>query len=51
MNTHQQIHSIETATINKYQVKEKNIIIMSATDEQISEFSDDTNLTKNNINS
>lgn len=40
----QQIHSVEAATIHKYQGREKNTIIMSVTDDQITEFSDDTNL-------
>ena len=39
-----QVHSIEAATIHKYQGREKDIIIMSVTDDQISDFSDDTNL-------
>lgn len=40
----QQIHSVEAATIHKYQGREKGTIIMSVTDDQITEFSDDTNL-------
>ena len=40
----QQIHSIEAATIHKYQGREKDTIIMSVTDDQITEFSDDPNL-------
>jgi hypothetical protein len=40
----QQIHSIETATIHKYQGREKDTIIMSVTDDQITDFSDDPNL-------
>lgn len=39
-----QIHSIEAATIHKYQGREKDTIIMSVTDDQITEFSDDPNL-------
>lgn len=40
----QQIPSIEAATIHKYQGREKDTIIMSVTDDLISEFSDDPNL-------
>ena len=40
----QQVHSIEAATIHKYQGREKDTIIMSVTDDQISDFSDDPNL-------
>lgn len=40
----QQVHSIEAATIHKYQGREKDTIIMSVTDDQITEFSDDPNL-------
>lgn len=40
----QQIHSIESATIHKYQGREKDTIIMSVTDDQITDFSDDSNL-------
>lgn len=40
----QQIHSIEAATIHKYQGREKDTIIMSVTDDQITDFSDDSNL-------
>lgn len=40
----QQIHSIEAATIHKYQGREKDTIVMSVTDDQITEFSDDPNL-------
>ncbi len=39
-----QIPNIEAATIHKYQGREKDTIIMSVTDDQISEFSDDSNL-------
>ena len=40
----QQVHSIEAATIHKYQGREKDTIIMSVTDDQITDFSDDSNL-------
>lgn len=39
-----QIPSIETATIHKYQGREKDTIIMSVVDDEITEFSDDSNL-------
>lgn len=39
-----QIKTIETATIHKYQGREKDTIIMSVVDDQISEFTDDPNL-------
>lgn len=39
-----QITTIETATIHKYQGREKDAIIMSVVDDQISEFTDDPNL-------
>ena len=39
-----QISSVESATIHKYQGREKDTIIMSAVDDQITEFSDDPNL-------
>lgn len=39
-----QIPSVESATIHKYQGREKDVIIMSVVDDQISEFSDDANL-------
>ncbi|MBP5135764.1 MAG: AAA family ATPase [Paludibacteraceae bacterium] len=39
-----QIPNVEAATIHKYQGREKDTIIMSVTDDQISEFSDDSNL-------
>lgn len=39
-----QIPNIETATIHKYQGREKDTIIMSVVDDQITEFSDDSNL-------
>lgn len=39
-----QIPTVETATIHKYQGREKDTIIMSAVDDQITEFSDDANL-------
>ena len=40
----QQVHSVEVATIHKYQGREKDTIIMSVTDDQITDFSDDSNL-------
>ena len=40
----QQVHSVEAATIHKYQGREKDTIIMSVTDDQITDFSDDSNL-------
>lgn len=40
----QQIHVVEAATIHKYQGREKDTIIMSVTDDQITDFSDDANL-------
>lgn len=40
----QQIQSIEAATIHKYQGREKDTIIMSVTNDQITEFCDDPNL-------
>ena len=39
-----QLHSIEAATIHKYQGREKDTIIMSVTDDEITDFSDDSNL-------
>lgn len=39
-----QLPTIETATIHKYQGREKDTIIMSVVDDQITEFSDDPNL-------
>lgn len=39
-----QLPNIETATIHKYQGREKDNIIMSVVDDQITEFSDDTNM-------
>lgn len=39
-----QLPNIETATIHKYQGREKDNIIMSVVDDQITSFSDDTNL-------
>ena len=39
-----QIPSVEVATIHKYQGREKDTIIMSVVDDQITEFSDDANL-------
>lgn len=39
-----QIPVVEAATIHKYQGREKNTIIMSVVDDQITEFSDDPNL-------
>ncbi len=39
-----QIPSVEVATIHKYQGREKNTIIMSVVDDQITEFCDDSNL-------
>lgn len=41
---HAQIPEIEVATVHKYQGREKNIIIMSVTDDVITEFSDNANL-------
>ena len=40
----QQIQDVEAATIHKYQGREKDTIIMSVTDDQITDFSDDANL-------
>ena len=39
-----QIPNLEAATIHKYQGREKDSIIMSVVDDQITEFSDDSNL-------
>lgn len=39
-----QIPDIEVATVHKYQGREKDTIIMSITDDQITEFTDDANL-------
>lgn len=39
-----QIPNVEAATIHKYQGREKDDIIMSVVDDQITDFSDDTNL-------
>lgn len=39
-----QLPTIETATIHKYQGREKDTIIMSVVDDEISEFADDPNL-------
>ncbi len=39
-----QIPDIEASTIHKYQGREKDTIILSSVDDQISEFSDDANL-------
>lgn len=39
-----QLPSIEAATIHKYQGREKDSIILSVVDDQITEFSDDSNL-------
>lgn len=39
-----QIPSVEAATVHKYQGREKDTIIMSTVDDQITEFSDDQNL-------
>lgn len=39
-----QLPEIETATIHKYQGREKDSIIMSVVDDQITDFSDDPNL-------
>ena len=39
-----QIPTVETATIHKYQGREKDTIIMSVVDDEISEFADDPNL-------
>lgn len=41
--THQ-IPTVETATIHKYQGREKDTIIMSVVDDEISDFADDPNL-------
>lgn len=41
---HSQIPEIEVATVHKYQGREKNNIIMSVTDDVITEFSDNANL-------
>ncbi|MCM1141877.1 MAG: AAA domain-containing protein, partial [Muribaculum sp.] len=41
---HSQIPEIEVATIHKYQGREKDTIIMSVTDDVITEFSDNANL-------
>ena len=39
-----QIPSVEAATIHRYQGREKDTIIMSVVDDQITEFSDDANM-------
>ena len=39
-----QIKAVETATIHKYQGREKDTIIMSVVDDEITEFADDSNL-------
>ena len=39
-----QMPSVEAATVHKYQGREKDTIIMSVVDDQITEFSDDPNL-------
>lgn len=39
-----QVPSVEAATIHKYQGREKDTIIMSVVDDQITEFSDDANM-------
>lgn len=39
-----QLPTIETATIHKYQGREKDVIIMSVVDDEITEFTDDPNL-------
>ena len=39
-----QVPTIETATIHKYQGREKDTIIMSVVDDEITEFADDPNL-------
>jgi len=41
---HAQIPEIEAATVHKYQGREKDTIIMSVTDDTITEFSDNANL-------
>ena len=41
---HLQIPEIEAATVHKYQGREKDTIIMSVTDDVITDFSDDANL-------
>lgn len=40
----QQIHGIEVATVHKYQGREKDTIILSTVDDQITEFTDNPNL-------
>lgn len=40
----QQLPAIEAATVHKYQGREKDTIIMSVVDDEITEFSDDPNL-------
>lgn len=39
-----QLPAIESATVHKFQGREKDTIIMSVVDDQITEFSDDPNL-------
>lgn len=41
---HAQLPEVETATVHKYQGREKDVIIMSVTDDVISDFSDNANL-------
>ena len=41
---HERIPQVEAATIHKYQGREKDTIIMSVVDDQISDFSDNANL-------
>ncbi len=41
---HTQIPDIEVATVHKYQGREKDVIIMSVTDDVITEFTDNANL-------
>lgn len=41
---HSQIPDVEVATVHKYQGREKDVIIMSVTDDVITEFADNANL-------
>lgn len=41
---HAQIPNVEAATVHKYQGREKDVIIMSVTDDVITEFADNANL-------
>lgn len=40
----QQVYGIEVATVHKYQGREKDAVILSTVDDQITEFTDDANL-------